>query len=33
MVRVIDDNMTESEARELLDSIDALDHEERSAEI
>lgn len=33
MASVIDNNMTEAEARELLDLIDALDHEERSAEI
>lgn len=33
MAKVIDNNMTEAEARELLDLIDVLDHEERSAEI
>lgn len=33
MASVIDNNMTEAEAWELLDLIGALDHEERSAEI
>ena len=33
MANVIDSNMTEADSRELLDLTDALDHEERSAEI